>query len=444
MRSTKLTVIAAAAATLALAPTGASAAGAHKRPKERKPANAVGHCRLSVFAEPHQITAGETVQVFGRLACLGSAATIPQPVTVYERTAGGSQVLGTATTGAGGYYSLLAPPVNADSRFYVSAAGARSAERIVKVAPQVTLKGPPENTQLFTGARGAVLFSGTVTPTDAGAQVILQREAATSSEEWHVIQRGRVSSNGEYAITHRFVVPGAANLRVIVRAQRRLSTRGISNTLFYDISQRENSKLTINTSADPISYGQTVTLSGTVAQGANQPVTLLARGRGASFAPAGTTTTNSKGEYTFVQMPAQSSFYRVTAAAGTSSTVLFEGVKYVLTAGVSGSSVQSGQALVFSGTVTPGQEGHPVYLERQNAAGNGYHVVDVGTVAKDSTYSISHHIYGSGKETFRVTVPGDPADMDVSSSPFAIEVTPSTASALKPVPPSQLPAEGQV
>jgi len=446
MRSTKLTVIAAAAAALALAPPAASAAGARRQVKSPKHASGIGRCLLSVFAEPHQLTEDESIQVFGQLACHGkNASSLPQQVTVYERTAsgGGFQPIGMATTGAGGIYSLPPVPVTNDSRFYASAAGARSAERVVKVAPQVTLKSSATSTQLITGIHNEIIFSGAVTPADTGAVVLLQREAATSSEEWHVIQRGRVSSTGEYAITHKFVVPGAANLRVVVRAQRRFSIRGISNTLFYDISQAENSKLTINTAADPISDGQPVTLTGTVVGGAKRPVTLMARGRGASFAPVAPITTNEKGEYTFVQTPAHSTFYRVTGA-GASSTVLFEGVKYVLTAGVSGTSVSSGQALAFSGTVTPAQEGHAVYLERQNAAGNGFHVVDMAPVTKAGTYSISHHIYGSGKETFRVTVPGDPENQDTSSTPFTIEVTPSMPAALKPVPPSQLPGEGQV
>ncbi len=448
MRSTKVTLIAAAAAMLALTPTGASAAG-HRHLRAHKHASPVGHCRIDLFAEPHQVTGGESVEVFGLLKCTGGASPAGQPVTIYARTAesNGFQEVGTATTDANGYYSFLAPSVSTDSLFYASAAGARSGERLVRVAPEVKLKGPEETKQLLTGRRSAVIFSGTVSPADAGATVILQRENAASSEEWHVIQRGLVSSSGEYSITHRFVVPGAANIRVVVRAHRKFSLRGISNSLSYDISQKENPRLTLDSSADPISYGQPVTLSGIVAGAVNQPVTLFARGRGATYAAVAKTTTNGSGEYSFAQMPLLSTFYRVSSGS-VSSAVLFEGVKYVLTASASANTVQSGGAVVFSGTVTPTPlpvpPGHPVYLERENASGGGFHVVDVGTIQADSTYSISHTIYGSGKETFRVKVPGDPINQGIASSPFTIEVTPSAAARLKPEPPSKLPGEGQV
>ncbi|MHB8243503.1 MAG: hypothetical protein ACYDHN_16130, partial [Solirubrobacteraceae bacterium] len=430
MRSTKLTAITAAAAMLALAPTGASAAG-HARVREHRRANAVGHCLLSASVGQSQLSEGESVEVFGRLACAGNTSAASQTVTIYGRAAGdsgGFQAVGTATTEAGGYYSFLVPSVSNDSIFYASAAGTRTRRRIVRVAPVVKLVGPNENTQLLTGRRSAVLFKGTVNRQDSGATVVLQRENATSNEEWHSIERPvLVSASGEFAITHRFVVPGDANIRVVVRTHGRFSVRGISNTLNYQISQKENPRLTLNASSDPISFGQTVTLSGTVAGAVNQPVTLLARGRGAGYAVVAQGTTNASGEYSFLQGPQQSTFYRVTSGS-VGSAVLFEGVKYVLTANVSATTVQSGQPLTFSGTVTPALDGHPVYIEREDALGGGFHVVEVGQV-HGSSYSIPDVIFGSGKETFRVKVPGDPANQTVSSSPFTIEVTPAPASA---------------
>ncbi len=442
MRSTRLTAITAATAMLALAPAGASAARQRVRPDRH--ANAIGHCLLSASVGQSQLSEGESVEIFGQLACTGNTSAASQTVTIYGRSADGAfQALGTATTEAGGYYSFLVPSVSSDSIFYASAAGIRTRRRIVRVAPVVKLVGPNENTQLLTGRRSAVLFKGTVNRQDSGATVVLQRENATGNEEWHSIERPMlVSASGEFAIAHRFVVPGDANIRVVVRTHRKFSVRGISNTLNYQISQKENPRLTLNTSSDPISFGQTVTLSGTVAGAVNQPVTLLARGRGAGYAVVGKGTTNASGEYSFLQGPQQSTFYRVTSGS-VGSAVLFEGVKYVLTANVSATTVQSGQPLTFSGTVTPALDGHPVYIEREDALGGGFHVVEVGQV-HGSSYSIPDVIFGSGKETFRVKVPGDPANQTVSSSPFTIEVTPGPASELKPVAPGKLPGEGQV
>jgi hypothetical protein len=443
MRSPRLTVIVtAAAATLALAPAGASAA--HKPGHLR--ALPLDRCRLTMVAEPRFLTSGETAQLAGQLLCTHGAVTSGQPVTVYQRTAGGPgfQVLGTATTAAGGFYSMLAPSLTAETSFYATSATARSGRRTVHVAPQVTLKGPAENVQLLTGARTGVTFAGTVAPADAGAEILLQRESATSSEDWFVIKRGIVGAGGVYSLTHKFLVPGDANLRVVVRPDHKFFVRGISNTLSYSISQRQNPRLTINSSTDPIAYGQSTGFTGTLAGGANQPVTLLARGFGGAYAPVAKATTDAGGNYSFTQSPLQSTFYRV-AASSTKSAVLFEGVKSVLTAAVSTSTVESGQALTFSGKVTPARAGHVVYVERQNTVGGGYHVVDVTTVATDGSYSIAHAIFGKGSEVFRVKIPGDHVNQATSSSPFTIEVTPATAGAApRRHAPAKLPGEGRI
>ncbi|HYM56152.1 MAG TPA: hypothetical protein VES97_12385, partial [Solirubrobacteraceae bacterium] len=295
--------LAAAATLLALAPAGASAARGHRNAQPRNHAGLIG-CRISAFAEPHVVTSGESVQVFGALNCIGGASTASQTITVYEHSVGtpGIKVLGTATTGPGGFYSIIAPALTADSAFQARFLGARSANRVVKVAPQVTLGGPADGSQLLTGARTlsgvirrGVTFTGTVTPADAGALVTLQRENATSNEEWRAIQRGVVGPGGTFSLTHVFVAPGDANIRVVVRKHMRFTIRGVSNTLSYEISQAENPKLTINTSADPISYGQPVTISGVLAGGAGQKVTLLAHARGAAFAKVGEATANGSG-----------------------------------------------------------------------------------------------------------------------------------------------------
>ncbi len=99
--------------------------------------------------------------------------------------------------------------------------GAESANRGVRVAAQVTLNGPPEGTQILTGVANRVTFTGTVTPADVGARVILQRQNALTGNEWHRIDSGVVEAGGGYSITHTFIVPGDANLRVLVRSQGR-------------------------------------------------------------------------------------------------------------------------------------------------------------------------------------------------------------------------------
>jgi hypothetical protein len=369
-------------------------------------------------------------------------------VKLFEHSFGtpGFTLVQSTVTDGHGFYELTQTGVEVNSSFYVRSRGAQSGRRRVRVEAQVTLSGPPEGTQLFTGAPNKVTFTGTVNPADIGARVILQRQNALTGNEWHRIDTGTVvpeGTKGSFTIVHTFVVPGDANLRVLVRGQGR-NVPSLSNTLTYEISQAQNPALTINASADPISYGQSVTISGTLAGGVKMPVTLLAHTDRQSFAPVAQVSTDGSGNYSFpAQAPVNSTFYEVQGA-GKTSAVLYEGVKDVLTAQVSQTTIRAGQALTFSGTVAPDHTGHIIYLERQNASGDGFHVVQVTTVGAGSMYSIVHKVYDPGTKVFRVKIPGGPENEGAVSAPFTIQVIPVPASALAPEAPgnSSPPSEG--
>ena len=427
MRSSKLiTALAAASALLVLAPAGAAA-----RPAGQKHANANpnGRCNVSLVAEPRTITSGETVELTGQLQCT-SGSTEGQTVTVFERTAGTStfKSVGTTTTAAEGLFKFTQPAVTADSWFYVRAPVHRSPTRAVKVEPAVTLEGPNPATPLETGKKHAVKFTGKVTPPDVGAEVWLEREQATSTEEWGVIQKGFVKAGGGYEFLHTFSIPGVANIRAIVRPHgTTFDVRGTSNVLgSYVINQTQNPNLTIKSSADPISYGAPITIEGVLKGGAGKTVTLLSHAKGINtFSPTMTTVAGPAGEYKFVQTPLVNTFYQTTGE-GQNSAVVVEGVKYLLTAGVNATKVLSGQKLTFSGTVTPSHKGKTVYLERENLFGHGFHVAEIAEVLSPTgTYSLEHVFHGSGKQVFRVHVPGDMENQGISSPAFTIEVMPS-------------------
>ena len=445
MRSIKLTsVLVCAAMALALAPVSASA---------RKHPGPNGRCNVNINLAPRVISAGDSVVVFGRLRCHGHPAPsliAGATVQLLEHSFGtpGFGVVQTTSTDARGFYEFTVSQVSTNSVFFVRSRGAASGRRAVRVADQVTLSGPPEGTQLLTGAANKVTFTGTVTPADVGARVVLQRQnAATGGDDWHRIDRGQVTAGGVFSITHTFLVPGDANIRVLVRSQGR-NIPSPSNVLSYEISQAQNPALTIQASADPISYGQSVTISGMVlpgAKGAKVPVTLLARtARQRGFAPVAEVSTDAGGSYVFpAQSPIDSTFYKVKAA-GKSSAVLYEGVKDVLTAQVSATAVQAGRSLTFSGAVAPDHTGHVIYLERQNATGGDFHVVQVARAKVGSAYSIVHTVYEPGVKVFRVKIPGGPENEGAASTPFTITVTPAPAVALLPEAPanSTLPSEG--
>jgi hypothetical protein len=459
MRSIKLAPALPAAATLlALVAAGAAAAGAagggsvlgraarkHPRPN--------GRCDVNINVAPRLITTGDTLVAFGALRCHGRLGRSPlavasQRVKLLQHTTGtpGFTIVQTTTTDAGGRYEFTVAGVSANSAFYVRSHGAASGRRAVRVAAAVTLSGPPEGTQLLTGPASKVTFTGTVNPADVGARVVLQRQnAASGGDDWHRIGLGSVGPGGVYSITHTFVVPGDANIRTLVRSQGR-NIPSPSNVLAYEISQAQNPALTIGASADPISYGQPVTISGTLTPGAKVPVTLLARtARQKGFAPVSEVSTDAGGNYKFpAQSPIASTLFQVRGA-GRTSAVLYEGVKDMLTANVSETTIQAGQPLTFSGTVAPDHTGHVIYLERQNASGADFHVVQVATVGTGSAYSIMHTVYDPGTRVFRVKIPGGPENEGAAGAPFTITVTPAPASALKQEAPanSTLPSEGQ-
>jgi hypothetical protein len=302
MRLTKLTAAAAAAASLA-ALAGPAAAGA--RALLRPVAAGLGGCHVTVNAEPRLVTTGENAEIFGALICHPASgfAAVGQPVSVYAHTVGipGLRVVATATTGAGGAYAVAVNGITADTTYYVSAAGARSGRRIIRVAPVVTLRALAygEGATLRTGPRNAVKFVGSVLPGDNGATVWLERESRAVSESWIVIDKGVVHGS-TFTILHGFLIPGDANLRVIVRPHGAFKARGISNTLSFEVSQRQNPNLTINTSSYSVPYASTVTLTGAIRTGGSQKLTLFGRRSGMpgpATIVAETTTTN--GSYTF-------------------------------------------------------------------------------------------------------------------------------------------------
>jgi hypothetical protein len=455
MRSNRFVpLIPVAVTALALVPAGAAAQRAAQR--------SAHPCRIHLEVPKAPISAGESATIFGSLSCPKSVAPGGRQVTFYEHAAStpGFVSLGTATSEASGAFQLTPPALETNSVFYAVAEGATSARRTIRVMAQITATQPTpaEGAQLFTaGGRptrveNAVTFAGTVGRADAGARVVLQREASTANEEWRRIGVGSVGPNGEYAIVHHFHVPGDANIRVVVRP-REVNVAAATTPLSYEISQAENPQLTIETTADPLAYTQQATISGVLA-GATPGtlVTLQARTLGAPFEPVATARTGDGGAYAFAaQTPLRNTSYRAIAGK-TSSSVLFEGVKYGLAVASTPSAIAAGQPLTVSGDVLPALVGHVVYLEKQNPSKLGWHVIDVGTIAAPSEpgqpapFSIVHAFYAPGSEHLRIKVPGDPGNQGAASPPLEVSVTQAPASALQPQAPgnSRLPVEGQV
>jgi hypothetical protein len=386
-------------------------------------------CHLTVAATVHRITVGETVTVIGKLLCPSGLSAAEVPVTIYRhQPATALTLLGTGTTGADGSFQLTPAAFATNSILYVRARQARGARTTVRVAPEVTLNAayPGVQTSDTSGesrsrVRARATFTGTVSPVDAGALVALQVAYDASGGQWHSVAFGRVGSDGNYSIAHAFRTPGEASIRTIVHAAKLNMAVAISESLRYEISQPQNPDLTIQTSADPIAYGQSVTISGVAAGAQNQPVTLLARTKGNALAVIAKGTTDASGHYAFTQEPLQMTYYRVSDATAR-STALFESVGFALAATAIPNTLHAGQQLTFSGTLAPAHAGQIVYLERGYASGIGFRVVDTGTVDAASQYTIVHTFATAGTSIMRIRVPTDGERHASVSTPLPVTV----------------------
>lgn len=438
MRSKKLTAaLAATVASVALMPTSALALGAHGGLKGVKHLGA-GGCRLRLGVNPHVANVGDSVLLTGALVC-GGGQQGGQTATIFEQIAGvpgGFKVVGTATTAPTGVFTFTPPPMVGDSTFYATALSARSAGRKVRVGPQVAVTPPaPEGSLLQTGIANKVTFTGSVSPSDVGAEVVLQRENGTISEEWGPIQyHNFVQPNGTYTIVHRFLVPGDANLRVVVRPHGHFGVRGVSDVMNYVIAQHQNANLTLEPTPDPVAYGSPVAIKGVTKAGAGAKVTLIGKIFGGGPAPLGETTAGAGGSWTMtIPSAIQSTHYKATSGTFHSADV-FEGVHWVVTSNPVPASVSSGTQVTFSGTAAPASRtGHVVYLERRNLTGTGWHIVDLGFTTTGGAFSIPFYVIGSGKQEYRVKIPGDPINQGVAGAAQAIEVTPAPATVAEPI-----------
>src|SRR5262245_35297786 len=216
MRASKLRwVLTAIAALTAVAAPAASAGRTPLRHLGRH-ATGIGGCRLGIEVAPRFIEAGESTVVFGQLNCPAGVSVAGQTVTVLARSAGGSgdATAGTTSTDATGHYQFTTPALSTNTQFYATTGERQSARKGVRVSPRVTLSGPADGSQLFTGGgplirahlrrlglTNKVVFSGAVSPQAAGAIVALQRESSVGNEEWHRIDLSHVGQGGTYSIT---------------------------------------------------------------------------------------------------------------------------------------------------------------------------------------------------------------------------------------------------
>src|SRR5580693_7434317 len=149
-----ITAIAAVISLCALVPTSASA---HRHRGFN------GRCAIYMNVAPRQIVAGDPVVVFGRLHCVNQTNDAGQEVKLFHHLTGlpgsGYSYVQSTTTEAHGFFEFSRADgvVETNRSWYVTALGARSASRRIRVASQVSLNGPSES-RLSTGFANRVTF----------------------------------------------------------------------------------------------------------------------------------------------------------------------------------------------------------------------------------------------------------------------------------------------
>jgi hypothetical protein len=390
---------------------------------------------LTINAAPNPIDAGDPVFIYGQLNTLNHAN---RPITLWHHVSGtgpGYTVVQRTTTNAFGFYSFSrAAGVVTTNRSWFATAGNGVHSRTVfeRVHALVSVDNPPSSA--LTNQR--VLVTGKVTPNHRGERVRLQQQVGGNGDDWRTIDFGRIGPGSRYRIVHRFRMAGDRTLRVVFPGDGR-NLRGESDSFSLEVAQNQNPRFTLNASADPITVGGSVTLTGTLAAPNNGhvPVTLYARPWNArGFSAVATVMTDGSGSYTFTQSPAHNTVYLVRTSAPADrrhTRQLFEGVHDTVTVTAAPTSVAVGQPVTFAGTVAPDKTGHVVELQKRGADGD-WHTIQTGHVGSGSTYVLTYAFGAPGPKTVRVRVPGGPVNLGGVSSSVAITVSAASTGALPP------------
>lgn len=391
-----------AAFAAAVTPGVASAAPHHNR-------------GLTIAAIPRTIVAGDPVLIYGRL---NADPVAGQTIILYHHVNGqstGYSKVGETKTLAGGIYIFPRADgvVETNRSWFVREAGLHGVHsRTVyeRVAALVTAAANPANAD----TNHAVLFTGHVTPNHEGERVVLQEQEGVNGNDFRTIKSGRLDSSSNYSIRYRFGVPGARDLRVVFRGDRR-NIAGVSDTVSVTIQQTQVPSFTINSSSPITDYNTPVKISGTLYQPRTQApepntsVTLYGHGHDQRYRALGSTVTGTDGSYSFTQSPTQNEVYVVTTTLPPKrhTAQLFEGVRDVVTLAASStgtSAAAAGSPVTFTGTVAPDKAGHLIDLQRLGLDGE-WHTVARTRVSMSSSYEFMRLVFTTAM--FRTRIEGD-------------------------------------
>jgi hypothetical protein len=382
---------------------------------------------LTLRAVPHNIIAGEAVLIYGRLGDQQSG----QVIRLYHRIAPNRQftLIGTTKTVAGGRYEFIRAEnvVETNRSWFVRGpAGVHSHTVNERVAALVTLAAN-KNTST---TRHPIIFSGHLTPNHAGSVVLLQAEKG-SSDNWRTLKRGVVGAGSTYQIAYAWRTPGARNVRVLFRGDKR-NTGAASDEMPVVIQQAQVPSFTINTSDPIVNDDQAATIYGTLFKGGStstpepgQMVELFGHPSGGGpYRELQSKVTGNNGGYSFTVQSTVNEWYevRTVTAPHRSTAQLFEGVQDKVTMVPSSSTSTVGARVRFTGGVSPDKAGHVIYLEKLGRD-DQWHTVSRSVVHNNSTFAFGWTFGTAGVKQFRARIAGGPANVGGASSAVTVDVT---------------------
>lgn len=383
---------------------------------------------LTIASTPDPITSGQGVLIYGRLEGPDNAN---RRIWLFHRINPAPQFtpIGVTRTNAQGFYEFVrADGVVKTNRNWFVVGPEHTHSRTIheRVHSIVTLGA---NTSTATTA-DPVDFTGTVSPAHNHQAVLLQEQdsSAASGTGWKTIDRGYTNADSGYSIPHRFRTPGSFTLRAYFPNDPR-NIAGQSASVAVTVQQEQNPSFTVNASAQPLTDGQSETISGrlftagsTTAVAPNQSVTLYGRTGTGAFKALQAGSTDSSGDYRFTATPSYNTAYYVRAGHGDRTAVLYVGVQDVVNASLSASTVAVGATVRVTGTVTPDHTGHVIYLQEQNSAGQW---VEVQTryLTSGSHFAFSYTPGMTGTMNLRVQITGGPWSIGGLSSTLALTVS---------------------
>jgi hypothetical protein len=396
---------------------------------------------LTIAATPNPILAGQGVVIYGHLQGPGNAG---QVIRLYHHLADsgpGYTLVGSTTTNSAGFYEFTREEqvVETNRNWYVVGPdGSHSRTVHERVAPLVKIAADPTSTD--TNHR--VVFSGQVTPNHAFERVYLQQQQSTG-DDWRTLTSTQLGAGSAYQLAYRFRVPGVRDLRVLFKGDAR-NIRGASDPVTVDIQQAQVAGFTINSSKPIAPAGESVTISGvldqpgTSAPEPNTAVQLLGRiADQRRFTVLANGTTGADGSYSFTQSNLTTNTVYEVATVPTKgvkrrhTAALFQGVQDVLTMQASSPTVQVGQTVTFTGSVSPVKADHIVYLQAQGKDGE-WHNLQVQVTHTDGTFQFTWNAGAPGTFKFRARMFHDEHNVGGASTPVAVTATLPPPSSLPP------------